>query len=283
MASEITLSASARSSLLSLGETSNLIGRTNNRLSSGLKVASPVDDAKVFFEAKSLNDRASTLNEKKDGIDQGISSLSTALEAVEAIDSLVRQAKGIALAAKTATGTELTSLVTQYNGLRTQIDNLATDSTYQGLNLVNSSGTTTSLSVSFSNLTTSLLTVNTVNLQVGTAAGLGLGITAVVSTSLAGFSISADIDASIAQLDAAITTLRGNGQTLGSNVALLQARLDFTENYVNVLETGAGKLTLADITEEGANLVALQTRQQLGINGLSFAGQSEQNILALFR
>ena len=64
---------------------------------------------------------------------------------------------------------------------------------------------------------------------------------------------------------------------------MLQTRLDFTDNYVNVLEGGAGKLTLADITEEGANLVALQTRQQLGINALSFAGQSEQNILALFR
>ena len=271
MASEVTLSASARASLLSLGETSNLIGRTNNRLASGLKVASPIDDAKVFFEAKALNDRASTLNEKKDGIDQGISSLSAALEAVESIDSLVRQAKGIALAAKTATGTELTSLETQYNGLRTQIDNLATDATYQGLNLVNS--TTASLSVSFSNLTSSVLTVTSVDLDT-----TGLAITAA-----ANFSVTANIDAAIALLDTAITTLRGAGQTLGSNVALLQTRLDFTKNYVDELEGGAGKLTLADITEEGANLVALQTRQQLGINGLSFAGQSEQNILALFR
>jgi flagellin len=274
MALEITLSASARASLLSLGETATLIGRTNNRLSSGLKVASPIDDAKVFFEAKSLTDRASTLNEKKDGIDQGISSLSAALEAVEAVDTLVRQAKGIALAAKTATGTELTSLVTQYNGLRTQIDNLATDATYQGLNLVNSTGTS-SLVVSFSNLTTSQLTVASVDLRVASTA---LNISAAAS-----FSLTSNIDASITQLDAAITTLRGNGQTLGSNVALLQARLDFTKNYVDVLDSGAGKLTLADITEEGANLVALQTRQQLGINGLSFAGQSEQNILALFR
>lgn len=274
MASEITLSASARSSLLSLGETSALIGRTNSRLASGLKVASPIDDAKIFFEAKALNDRAGTLNEKKDGIDQGISSLSAALEAVESIDSLVRQAKGIALAAKTASGTELASLVTQYNGIRTQIDNLATDATYQGLNLVNS--TTATLTVSFSNLTTSLLTVGSVDLRVNTSGGLGI-------TSAASFSLTSVVDAAIAELDAAITTLRGAGQSLGSNVALLQTRLDFTENYVNELESGAGKLTLADITEEGANLVALQTRQQLGINGLAFAGQSEQNILALFR
>ena len=63
----------------------------------------------------------------------------------------------------------------------------------------------------------------------------------------------------------------------------MQTRLDFTAKYVNVLDDGSGKLTLADITEEGANLVALQTRQQLGINALAFAGQSEQSILALFR
>jgi flagellin len=273
MATEVTLSAAARSTLLSLANTADLISRSNERLSSGLKVASPIDDAKVFFEAKALNDRASTLSDKKDGIDQGISSLSAALEAVDSIDSLVRQAKGIALAAKTATGTELTSLVTQYNGLLTQIDNLAADASYQGLNLVNGTGST--LSVSFSEQTSSLLSVASVDL---TTATTGLGI-----SSAASFSVTSNVDASITELDAAVTTLRGNGQTLGSNVALLQTRLDFTKNYVNVLEGGSGKLTLADITEEGANLVALQTRQQLGINALSFAGQSEQNILALFR
>lgn len=273
MATEVTLSAASRSTLLSLASTADLISRSNERLSSGLKVASPIDDAKVFFEAKALNDRASTLSDKKDGIDQGISSLSSALEAVDSIDALVRQAKGIALAAKTATGTELTSLVTQYNGLLTQIDNLSADASYQGLNLVNGTGST--LSVSFSEKTSSLLTVASVDLTTGS---LGLNI-----SSAANFSVTSNVDASITELDAAVTTLRGNGQTLGSNVALLQTRLDFTNSYVNVLEGGAGKLTLADITEEGANLVALQTRQQLGINALSFAGQSEQNILALFR
>ena len=84
-------------------------------------------------------------------------------------------------------------------------------------------------------------------------------------------------------LDNALKTLRSNAQTLGSNVALLQTRLDFTDVYVDVLETGAAKLTLADLNEEGANLLALQTRQQLGISALAFAGQAEQGILALFR
>ncbi|MCZ6608227.1 MAG: flagellin-like protein, partial [Alphaproteobacteria bacterium] len=67
------------------------------------------------------------------------------------------------------------------------------------------------------------------------------------------------------------------------NVALLQTRLEFTENYVNTLRRGADKLTLADLNEEGANRLAVQTRRQLGVQALAFAGQAEQGILALFR
>lgn len=273
MASSVTLSAAVRSNLLSLANTEKLIGRTQERLASGLRVASPIDDARLFFQAKVLNDRGRDFAEKKDLIDQAISSISAALEAVEAIDSITQQLKGLANAAKSATGTELSSIVTQYNELLTQVDNLAADTTYQGLNLVNGTGQT--LKVSFSTNTASVLNVSSVDLTTGS---LGLNISAA-----ANFSVVANIDAAITELDTALITLRGDASSLGSNVALLETRLDFTEKYINDLEQGAAKLTLADITEEGANLVALQTRQQLGISTLSFAAQSEQSILALFR
>ncbi|HAE03610.1 MAG TPA: flagellin-like protein, partial [Rhodospirillaceae bacterium] len=74
---------------------------------------------------------------------------------------------------------------------------------------------------------------------------------------------------------------RATSAELGTNVAILQTRLDFTNEYVNTLQGGSDKLTLADLNEEGANLVALQTRQQLGIQSLSIAGQQQQAILAL--
>jgi flagellin-like hook-associated protein FlgL len=83
-------------------------------------------------------------------------------------------------------------------------------------------------------------------------------------------------------VSAALVTLRSNTETLGSNAALLQIRSQFTSNYINTLESGAGALTLADTNEEGANLTALQTRQQLGVVSLSIASQSEQSILRLF-
>ncbi len=275
MAQEVTLSAAIRTNLLALSDSTSLIDRTQSRLSTGLKVASPIDDATAFFESKSLSDRAIDLEDRKSGIDQAISSVSTALEAIEAVDSVLRQLKGLAIQAKSATGSQLTSIVTQFNELRTQISNLANDAEFQGLNLVNSSAN--SLTVEFSTSTSSTLTIDGVDITLNTG-GTGLSVAAA-----ANFSLTSNIDTALSEIEADITTLRGNASTLGSNVALLQTRLDFTERYVNVLEEGAGKLTLADLNEEGANLVALQTRQQLGIQALAFAGQSEQSVLALFR
>jgi flagellin-like hook-associated protein FlgL len=272
---DITLSAAVRSNLLALNETASLIDRTQARLSTGLRVNSPVDDAKAFFEAKALSDRATTINEKKDAIDQAVSSVSVALEAVNAIDSIVEQLKGVVnSAASAATAAEFTELNSQYNSLVTQIDNFTNDASYQGTNLVNATGTT--LTVYFSNSTTSKLEVASVDLRHVTGTGLGIYTGATLSaTSLRTCAIN--------QLDAAIATLDSKAKSLGSNVALLQTRLDFSQSYSNELQAGADKLVLADITEEGANLVALQTRQQLGISSLSFAGNSEQSVLSLFR
>ena len=272
---DITLSAAVRSNLLALAETSKLINRTQDRLSTGLAVNSPVDDAKAFFESKALSDRAATINEKKDSIDQSVSSVAVALEAVNAIDSIVEQLKGVVnSAASASTSAEFTELNAQYETLVGQVNNLAADASYQGVNLVNGTGTT--LTTYFSNTTTSVLTIASVDLTNDTQ--LGLDITSNLTLSVAAIRASG-----IAALDGAIATLDAKAKTLGSNIALLQTRLDFSASYANELQGGADKLVLADITEEGANLVALQTRQQLGISALSFAGSSEQSILSLFR
>lgn len=481
----VTLSAAVRSSLLSLQDTTALIKQTQGRLSSGLRVSSAIDDPVAFFSAKGLSDRAGDLTQKKDGIDQGVSSVSAALDAVTAVENIVQQLKGLTNSLKSATGTQFSDLITQFNSLRTQIGSLVSDASYQGTNLVNNTSQT--LTIEFSDKTASLLTVNAAKLNetglnvgavatyvsnsstfmfnyaatasnsmtaggtqvftymgtdttftsgayahlaIGTAdtqlhvgsgqtlaltqgavytatllsisgvsaanVGLlvgeqntaslevnyaaktttasisgGISITykgadvavatsesfsiyygtttltlsmtgataattltqgtvltysagtslisavltkigiygAIATTSVAPVvnaldlsygtisSVSADakttvwisegdttqINVAIAQLDGALRTLRSQASSLGSNVALLQTRLDFTSQYVNTLEEGSGKLTLADINQEGANLLALQTRQQLGITSLSFAGQAEQSILGLFR
>jgi flagellin len=528
--SDVTLTSAVRSNLLALQSTQGLVNRTQGRLSTGLKVASAIDDPVAYFQSKALSDRASDFQGKKDNIDQGVSSLSTALQGISGVSTLVKQLKGLALNAQSASSTQIGSLVQQFNALRSQLDNLATDSQYQGQNMIAGKGQT--LTVSFSNLTGSTLEVGSVDVRVGAAGlniakavtsnggfqlsfddatGVALGNSGVVKATYAGTatsltsgtytfsygsatvsftvgsagnnsasSLGADaaftttsvftngqdfnfrattasntsegvgefnitqgstqngtkfavefgaltaggisgmasgdsidfvlngltgsslasgsytfafgsynltftvvsaggtggtfsttnsfvngsfgtagaqtltfgagaaggsaagyvgfsaagvfasanqgqikgqayysaggisgaygmqissetnvtnvsgqyvLDANLSgvvqdlvtKLDANLQTLRSVAQNLGTNVALLNTRLDFTKNYVDLLQSGSGKLTLADLNEEGANLLALQTRQQLGIQALSFAGQNEKSILSLFR
>lgn len=76
--------------------------------------------------------------------------------------------------------------------------------------------------------------------------------------------------------------MRTNTATLGASTSALQTRLDFTQDLANTLDDGAAKLTQADLTEEAANRLAVSTRQQVGVNSLSLASQSETAILGLF-
>ncbi|MDP6787502.1 MAG: flagellin [Rhodospirillales bacterium] len=289
MAGEVKLSSAIRANLLSLQKTAELVARTQERLSTGLNVAFPVADAVAFFQAKSLSDRASDLSEKKNGIDQGISALTAALLSVESAEDIFAQMKGLVLSAKSGTASDRLTLSSQFNNLAQQANNLIGDSSYQGLNLVNS--TANALKVSFSEKTGSVLNVDGANLLVTNF--VGLSFVAVSTLASAGFTVLSNgwsavsnsislFDAVVDILDSAITTIRTNAATLGSNVSLLQTRLDFTTSYVNTLTGGSDKLTLADLNEEGANLVALQTRQQLATQALAFAGQSEQAVLQLF-
>ena len=271
MSDKVALSAATRSNLLSLIGTSKLIGRTQGRLSTGLKVASALDDASAFFQARNLSNRASDLNGVKDGIDQGISTIQAAINGIDGITGVIEQMKGLAQAAKSQTTTARAASASQAVALASQITLLAADADYQGLNLINNS--TTNLTVSFNEDNSATLVVSA---QVLTGTGLS------VAQAFGSYSADTDIDQAISFYNAALNTLRTNTQGLGSNNTLLQTRLDFTTDLVNTLDEGSDKLTLADLNEEGANLLALQTRQQLGINALSLAAQSEQSILSLF-
>lgn len=300
---DIALSSAVRSNLLALQGTSGFIDRTQGRLSTGLAVASPVDDAVKFFQGKSLSDRASDLLERKSAVDQGVNALNTALKATDAMEDLVKQIKGVIDSARSADVTQRKAYQKQVGELAGQIQKLVDDASYQGLNLLNS--TASKLSVRFSEKADSKLDVNGVNFNTSTlfknsTGAAALGATAgsllitegAFATDLTGYdtslaseqaSLNKHADAFIAAMDKTIANIRAEAATMAGNVAILEVRSSFTEQYVNVLEGGAGQLTLADLNAEGANLLALQTRQQMGIQALSFAGQSEQAVLGLFR
>jgi flagellin len=94
---------------------------------------------------------------------------------------------------------------------------------------------------------------------------------------------AANIDAHIELVDTAVNTVRSTMATMGSNTALLQIRIDFTERLVIEAKTGAAKLVNADLNEESANMVSLQTRREIGTQSLKFAADTEKGILSLFR
>jgi flagellin-like hook-associated protein FlgL len=87
----------------------------------------------------------------------------------------------------------------------------------------------------------------------------------------------------LSQLTAASTTLRTEATSLGSNLSIVQIRQDFNKNLINVLQTGASNLTLADTNEEAANSQALSTRQSIAVSALALANQSQQSVLQLLR
>jgi flagellin-like hook-associated protein FlgL len=271
---KINLSAGVQSNLLTLQRTVKLIGTVQTRLSTGLKVNSAIDDANAFFTARALTNRADDLSSLKENIDLSISALQAAITGIESITELVEQAKGLANTAK-ATGdtAERSLLAVQFNALLVQIDNLANDSSFNGTNLIRA--TPDNLEVDFNEDGSSDITITGLD---STSASTGLNITE-ASNNFGGLS---NINVAITQLNSALTELRTNAATLGSNNTVLQTRLNFTDELVNTLKDGSGKLTLADLNEESANLLALQTRQQLGLNSLALAAQSERAILSLF-
>ena len=275
MAQEVKLTAGTRTNLLSLQATTRLIGRTQERLSTGLKVNSALDDASAFFQARSLSNRAADLSSVKDGIDQAIQALKAAVGGLESATKIVEQIKGLAAGAKNAvSASERSQLANQAELLAAQLNLLINDAGYNGINLIKA--TPDNLQVNFNENATVELTILGQNVS---AANLGADIT----TSTNNWGTSGDINADLDEYVSALGQLRTAAAKLGAQNTLLQTRFDFVDTMVNTLKEGSDKLTLADINEEGASLLALQTRQQLGINSLSLAAQSEQAILSLFR
>lgn len=377
---EIVLSSALRSNLTSLQNTASLLSQTQERLSTGLKVNSAIDNPTAFFTAAGLNNRASDLSALSDNIGQAVDTLKAADDGIQAITSLVENLKSTAstalttkVSASSATstnssayvattavstitgvdagdiftvqvgtatavavtvgastshvsalvatvngltgvsasltsegkikiegdsgenltitdtsgsaantlgvsgtatnGTNRNQAVSDFNTLRTQIDQLASDSSFKGVNLLQASN---DLTVNFNEDQSSSLTISSKLLDTSSS---GLNISAATNT---GFATDSTVEAALTSLDAAVSTLRQQAASFGNNLSIVENRQDFTSNLINTLETGAGKLTLADTNVEGANLLALQTRQSLGTTTLSLASQSDQNVLRLF-
>ncbi len=378
---DISLTASMRSNLLSLQQTQSLMDTTQERLSTGKKVNSAIDNPSSYYAAQSLTNRASDLSALLDSMGQAIQTIKAADEGISTITEFASQAKAIAnsardeaankaigsvsidagvtsgnttegvkirvtnadgdveekeikLSAEKSSASDVKSdlatqlkaddsiadatvgtdgkisitaaegykveivggvgafdgkisgetakepkageinesrkkLAAQFDSILEQIDKVANDSSYKGVNLLQGND----LKVVFNEDRTSDLIVEGKD-----ASSAGLKI----SKSANDWKTDYDVEASIKQVEDAVNTLRTMSSEFGNNYSIVQSRETFTENLINVLEEGSDKLTLADMNEESANMLALQTRQQLAINSLSLASQAAQSVLKLF-
>jgi flagellin len=168
-------------------------------------------------------------------------------------------------------------LVQQFNTLRDQLDKYAGDSSYNGINLLtgdnlkltlNETGSS-AISIQSKDANGHAFSINSTNLGIDQAQN-------------SNFDSNDTINSMLGTLTTALSTLRSQASSFGSNLSTVQNRQDFTNNMINTLQTGADNLVLADTNQEGANLLALQTRQSLSTTALSMAAQSDQAVLQLF-
>jgi flagellin len=283
----IILGAATQQNLLSLQSINQDMNTTQGHLATGLKVSSAVDNAVLFFQAQSLSNRANDLDTRKSNMDQGVSTLTAATQGIQAAISILQQMQGVLQAAKTETTAQRKASQTQINTLAAQLNELLGDTSYQGLNLVNSSKS--KLSLQFSDSTKSVINIAGFNMLISKLDTTTKAGASVYATAAAGFKFTAAgtqgvsiFDKAYNALNGAIALAQADAQSLGAYVSLLQTRITFTASYETTLSGGASKLTVADVNQESTNLVTLQTRQQLAIQSLSIATQSEQAVLRLF-
>src|SRR6202790_1927184 len=181
-----------------------------------------------------------------------------------------QSAFGLVGTAVNGTSSTRTTLQTNYNALLKQIDQLAGDSSYNGVNLLNGNN----LTVNFNETGTSSLTISGVTFN-----SSGLGLSAIGA---GGFQTNSTLTTAETAINAAISTVRAQTETFGTNSSTISTRQTFEKNMINTLQTGASNLVLADQNQESANLLTLQTRQQLEISALSIANQANQSVLKLF-
>jgi flagellin-like hook-associated protein FlgL len=165
------------------------------------------------------------------------------------------------------------NLITQFNQLRSQLDKLADDASFNGINLLHGD----TLKLTFNETNTSSISIVSQDTNGINSSVLGIG-----TADATEFSDNSALDTRSDALSNALTSLRSQSSAFGSNLSIVQNRQDFTKNMINTLQTGSDNLVLADTNEEAANLLALQTRQQLSTTALSLANQSAQAVLRLF-
>jgi flagellin-like hook-associated protein FlgL len=260
------------------GADAGLFGTATNGIVSGtssntLKFARTVDEL-----VDAVNTNANLEGKVRASNDNGklrLENQSTTDLKIEGKDATSGKLDGSAGTSTVKGNSVRTGLAEQFNELRDQLDKLADDASFNGINLLRGDN----LAITFNETGTSSIDIQTKEGRTINSANLG------VATTIKASDLDSDttIDGELNKLKVALNDVRSQASSFGSNLSIVQGRQDFTNSMISTLQDGAGNLTLADMNGEAANLLALQTRQSLASNSLSLASQQDQSVLQLIR
>ena len=275
MSFSVNTNAGALVALQNLATTQSQLNTTQNRINTGLKVSSAKDNAAIFGIAQNQRATSQSLNSVISSLQRGQSTVDVALSAGSSVSDLLNQMKEKALAAVDVTldTTSRAALNNEFISLRNQITTVTSNAVFNGANLID--GGTTQIQALANDSGSQVISVAHQSLALG---GVNVTVTATAtinSTAAASIQIAA-LNASIANVSSALGKLGTGSKALASHQT-------FITNLQNSIDVGIGNLVDADLAKESANLQALQTKQQLGIQALSIANQSSSILLGLFK
>jgi flagellin len=269
MANSINTNVGALVALQHLNATGRELNITQNRVNTGLKVATAKDNGAIFAIASGLRAEQGALDSVKNSIQRGQSVIDVALAAGDTIQKALEEQKNLAVAIQSSVAGSAaeTAYLADFNALGTEITAALAGATFDGANLYAAGSATNNLVVQTG--TTTTFTVH------GVAGAATTVATATGTVVRAGATASA-----VETAGAAFAAKLGS---LGSQSKSLERQLTFTSKIQDSLEAGVGNLVDADLAKESARLTALQTKQQLGVQALGIANQSSSILLGLFR
>ncbi|HWE44618.1 MAG TPA: flagellin [Caulobacteraceae bacterium] len=271
----VNTNAGAMIALQNLNSTNTQINTIQNEISTGLKVSSPQDDGATWAIAQSQRAQVASLNAVNDSLNRGISAADVAMTAGQTVSDLLTQMKQKALAASDTSldATSRAALNSDFQSLRDQITQVVSNADFNGTNLISSGAKNYNALANAKG--TSTITVLAEDLSLA-GSNVGLSATSTIGTVTLAQGMVTTLDTSINSVSAALANL-------GTGANALQTQLTFTGKLQDTLNTGIGNLVDADLAQASAQLQALQTKQQLGVQALSIANSSTSTLLGLFR
>ena len=271
----INTNAGAMVALQTLNSTNSQLETAQNQVSTGLRVAGATDDGSIWAIAQGQRSQVSSLGAVTDSLNRASSVLDVAVTAGQTISDLLNQLKSKALeASDTSLSTsDRSAIASDFTSLIGQIKNQVSNASFDGANMIKTSGTT--LYALSGPSGTSKITL--------AAQSLGLGGTNLTLSAGSTFSTATQASNLLTTINTSINNVNLAVSKLGTESNQVTSSLNFVSQLSSSLTTGIGNLVDADVAAESATLQALQTKQQLGVQALSIANSSSSNLLSLFR